>query len=131
MSDLILVPVSAGEMFDKITILEIKNTKITDTDKKRNVLAELTELKASSSTIYPSLNQAIVHIIDELRSVNLLLWQIEDDIRDHERKKDFGDHFVQLARSVYIENDRRAKLKKEISVQLGSTLVEEKSYADY
>ena len=131
MQDLILIPVSAGEMFDKITILEIKELKIIDFLKKSNVVKELNELRRNSAEFFPSLNHKVVELVQELHNVNSLLWQIEDDIRDHERSKNFDSKFIELARSVYIENDRRAKLKKEINVELGSALIEEKSYKNY
>ena len=129
--DLIFIPVSAGEMFDKITILEIKEIKIIDAAKRLNVARELAELKAHSLKLFPSLDRKVVELVRELRNVNSLLWQIEDNIREHERIGLFDSAFIDLARSVYIENDRRARLKRDINIELRSALIEEKSYKEY
>ena len=125
----ILVPISPGELLDKITILEIKLARMSDEAKLANVRLELDALAAveaslQTSATLPALRQA-------LREVNEALWEIEDDIRDCERAGDFGPRFVELARAVYHTNDRRAVLKREVNVALGSALVEEKSYAAY
>jgi len=126
----ILVPVSPGEVLDKITILRIKVARITDAKKLANVRLELDVLeKTWSASPYGKANVAS----DEaaLHAVNERLWDIEDRIRDQERAQDFGKVFIDLARAVYIENDERAAIKKRINVALGSTIVEEKSYAKY
>jgi len=126
----LLVPISPGELVDKITILEIKSQRMTDAVKLGNVL---TELEMLTSTWRGSAFAA--HDIDaewrSLRSVNERLWDIEDRIRDKEREAAFDAEFIELARAVYVTNDERAALKKRINTRLGSTLVEEKSYADY
>jgi len=130
MSGTVTIEIAPGELIDKITILEIKQTQIADTKKLENVTIELETLtSARSQSIPPS--QALDELTDALRDVNRALWKIEDDIRDCERDGDFGDTFVQLARSVYITNDKRAALKREINSLLGSRLIEEKSYQPY
>ena len=126
----ILVPVSWGELLDKITILDIKNRRIGDADKLANVRRELDALNAVSVSCGPFPAGADV-LIEELKAINEQLWDIEDRLRDCERDKDFGDRFVQLARGVYHSNDRRAELKKRLNALLGSELVEEKSYQPY
>jgi hypothetical protein len=127
---LIHTPVSYGELIDKITILQIKLGQIRDEAKLANVRNELELLEATWSNDKAS----DTDIADEqarLRAVNERLWTIEDDIRLKERAQAFDDEFIRLARSVYIENDERAAIKREINLKLGSTLVEEKSYQDY
>jgi hypothetical protein len=126
----ITVEVAAGELLDKITILEIKEAKFTDEAKLANVRAELDTLRAARDASLPSTPE-IERAVDGLREVNRQLWEIEDEIREHERQKDFGDRFVELARAVYKTNDRRAGLKREINDLTGSRLKEEKSYAAY
>jgi hypothetical protein len=126
----LLTPVSPGELLDKLTILEIKRARITDADKLDNIEHEwrvLTEIWSDASLEAPGLNERR----DELKAINESLWDIEDDIRQCEAKKDFGERFVELARAVYQTNDRRAEVKKKINLLLGSRLVEEKSYTDY
>jgi hypothetical protein len=130
MADVIKVPVSFGEVLDKITILEIKSERIKDEVKVRNVRLELDELTATWNQAVPD-PSAIADLRQQLKSVNEQLWEIEDDIRDQEAAQDFGTRFVELARAVYVTNDRRAALKKEINLALGSRFVEEKSYQDY
>ncbi len=127
---LIEVPVSYGELLDKITILQIKSERMSDPTKLANVRRELDALnetwgRAAESKI------DIGEPLAALKAVNLRLWVIEDDIRIKESLQQFDDEFIQLARSVYFENDERARLKREINQQLGSALVEEKSYQDY
>ena len=126
----ILVEVSPGELLDKITILEIKLKKMTDASKLKNVQVELDCLNQAKSN-FINTSAEITGLMDKLRDVNQKLWDIEDDIRDHESQKQFGDSFIQLARQVYKTNDVRAALKKEINLLLGSMIVEEKSYKDY
>ncbi len=126
----ILVPVSWGELLDKITILDIKSRRIADPAKLANVGRELDALDAVVAAA-GTLPAGVPAVIDQLRGVNEALWDIEDAIRDCEREKDFGPRFVELARSVYHSNDRRAALKRDLNALLGSELVEEKSYQAY
>ncbi|HEX9206774.1 MAG TPA: DUF6165 family protein [Steroidobacteraceae bacterium] len=126
----LLVPISPGELIDKITILEIKSARMTDEAKLRNVR---TELKLLNET-WSASPYAAVDISAEwkgLRDVNAQLWDIEDDIRDKERDGQFDARFIELARAVYVTNDERAAIKRKINVKLGSALVEEKSYKEY
>lgn len=127
---LIHVPVSWGELLDKITILEIKAERIADPAKTANVAKELAALRATRDEAGVDLTP-ISAVIGALREVNEALWRIEDDIRDCERQGDFGARFVALARDVYRTNDKRAALKRQVNEALGSDLVEEKSYAAY
>ncbi len=126
----ILVPLSPGEMLDKITILRIKAARMSDPVKVANVKHELALLEKT----WRDSGAATVDIGDEeanLTRVNEKLWVIEDEIRDEERAKRFGEKFIELARSVYVENDERAAIKKRINTAMGSTIVEEKSYQSY
>ena len=117
------VPVSVGEVLDKISILEIKSERITDADKLKNVRTELEHLLVvAEAHRHPALES-------ELKEVNEALWDIEDRIRVKERLQEFDDEFIELARSVYVTNDQRADIKREINKAAGSELVEEKSYA--
>ena len=126
----ILVEIAPGELIDKITILQIKRERMTDPDKLHNVQIELTTLcEARDGAIEPS--EKIAELTGQLKDVNEALWVIEDDIRACERKKDFGPKFIELARSVYQTNDRRADLKRQVNEHLGSKIVEEKSYEAY
>jgi len=122
--------ISVGEFFDKITILEIKKKKIHDKEKLTNVNNELTELRNIEQT-YNLENFKLNNLIKKLYNVNLELWDIEDKIRILEKSKSFDSEFIQLARSVYITNDLRANLKKEINIKSKSNLIEEKSYEKY
>ena len=126
----LLVPISPGELIDKITILEIKSQRMTDAAKLHNVRTELA-LLTDTWRASPFSATDIRAEWDGLREVNGKLWDIEDRIRDRERDGDFGAEFIELARAVYVTNDERAAIKKKINTRLGSTLVEEKSYADY
>jgi hypothetical protein len=126
----ILVEVAPGELIDKITILQIKTERIDDADKVKNVRIELEVLETARDNVIPT-SAELDRLTAELKTVNEALWEIEDDIRDCERDKDFGPKFIELARSVYRTNDRRAAAKREINELLGSKIVEEKSYADY
>ncbi len=130
MGTVLQVEVSAGELVDKITILEIKAERIADPVKLANVHRELRSLTATRREALPG-SQELDELTAELRRINERLWEIEDDIRDCERKRDFGERFVELARAVYRTNDRRAAAKRKINELLGSELVEEKDYADY
>jgi len=124
------IPVSAGELVDKITILEIKAERITDAAKNANVRRELAALDAVLAPLMRE-QPALAELKSALREINEALWRIEDDIRDCERRKDFGARFIELARAVYRTNDRRAAAKREIDTLVGSELVEEKSYTTY
>ncbi|AFC85795.1 DUF6165 family protein [Frateuria aurantia] len=127
---LIQVPVSYGELIDKITILEIKSQHITDAAKLANIRTELDLLNATWAA-HPASANDISAEKAELLAVNQALWTIEDDIRIKEKAKAFDQGFVELARAVYVTNDKRAAIKRDINVRLGSALVEEKSYQDY
>ena len=124
------VEISAGELVDKITILEIKLQFIEDEAKQKNVHKELAALKASYQE-YIGTRDDVRGVQDQLKKINLELWKIEDDIRECERQSDFGDNFITLARAVYHTNDKRADLKRQINVLTDSELIEEKSYAAY
>lgn len=124
------IPISYGELIDKITILEIKSQKITDAKKVKNVRHELDELLR----VWAALEESSVEINDlrhELKTVNETLWDIEDDIRKKDLRGEFDSEFIELARSVYIQNDTRAEHKRAINLRLGSELMEEKSYVNY
>ena len=126
----IKVELSYGEMLDKITILQIKSERISDAGKVANVNKELNLL----NNLWQADEKSGVDISEEfskLKKINEALWDIEDDIRDKERAKEFDEKFIELARAVYVTNDQRADIKHVINVKLGSDLVEEKSYADY
>lgn len=126
----ILVPVSFGELLDKISILQIKSERISDAAKLVNVRNELSALEATWSA-HPAAVKDIAGLRVELRQVNERLWEIEDDIRLKEKAQAFDEEFVKLARSVYFQNDRRARIKRDINLALGSSYVEEKSYEEY
>ncbi|MFC3717201.1 DUF6165 family protein [Luteimonas soli] len=126
----ISVPVSFGELLDKIAILQIKSERMTDQAKLANVHNELAALEKTWMA-HPAASQDVARLRADLKAVNERLWVIEDDIRLKEKAQAFDDEFIRLARSVYIENDTRARLKKEINLALGSSYVEEKSYQDY
>ena len=130
MTTSVTVEIAPGELIDKITILEIKIQRITNEAKLQNVRTEWTVLtKARDTNLPPSAE--LKALTTELKKVNEKLWMIEDDIRNYERQKDFNDEFICLARAVYFNNDDRARLKRSINELLGSTLIEEKSYATY
>ena len=124
------IDVSPGELVDKLTLLEIKLQRLPDGPARANVRHEYDVLeRARSKSLAPS--DELARLSGDLKAVNERLWVIEDDIRDCERDKDFGAKFIELARAVYNENDNRAALKREINALLGSSIVEEKSYAKY
>ena len=125
-----LVPVSVGELLDKITILEIKAARIREPGKRAHVLAELDALQAVHTSLRISAPR-YAELRERLSGINHALWDLEDAIRDCERRADFGPAFVGLARSVYRTNDERAAVKRAINELAGSLLVEEKSYAAY
>jgi hypothetical protein len=126
MSKLVYAPVSVGELFDKYTILQIKELKITDQLKLESVIKEIEFLK-------PFIDEHKVdfEIVSELSQANLLLWNIEDRIREKERYKEFDDEFIQLARNIYITNDKRSQTKNKINALLNSSLTDIKSYEKY
>ena len=128
--DNIHVPVSPGEVLDKITILEIKSERMSDPAKVANVRIELALLQETWAKSVTS-DEVIEDLHDQLKKINETLWEIEDDIRDKERVKEFDGRFIELARQVYFTNDRRSQVKKELNLHLGSQIVEEKSYQDY
>ena len=124
------VPVSVGEVLDKITILQIKLAHISDANKRVNIQNEL-------DSLLPLVDgdgfttEEMQGLMAELKSVNEALWDIEDDIREKEAAKSFDAEFIKLARAVYVTNDRRAEIKKQINLATGSALIEEKSYESY
>ncbi|WP_369939926.1 DUF6165 family protein [Xanthomonas medicagonis] len=126
----ILVPVSFGELLDKIAILQIKSERMGDAAKLANVRAELSALEKTWMA-HPAASGDVARLRLELKAVNERLWVIEDEIRLKEQAQAFDEEFIKLARSVYYENDERARIKKEINLALGSSYVEEKSYQDY
>ena len=124
---IINVPISVGELIDKITILEIKKDKLKNL-KLKNILKELSFLRAvieKNSIFIPD------EIFFQLKSINLKLWDIEDKIRVKEKNKEFDNEFIELARSVYLNNDRRSETKKELNIMFNSEIIEEKSYEKY
>lgn len=129
---LIEAPISLGELIDKITILEIKAVNIKDEAKLKNVNHELTTLNAKLAVLLTDEQHAqLAPLKTALKAANQELWVVEDDIRDCEYEKDFGEKFIALARAVYVKNDKRAAVKKDINIAFGSELIEEKSYKDY
>jgi hypothetical protein len=126
----ILVPVSFGELLDKIAILQIKSERMSDEAKLANVRNELSALDMTWA-VHPASQQDIAGLRADLKAVNERLWVIEDEIRLQEKAQAFDAEFVRLARAVYFENDTRARIKKDINLALGSSYVEEKSYQDY
>ena len=127
----ILAEISVGELFDKITILNIKTKKISDNDKLRNINTELKTLNDQSKKITISDTQALNDLVLKLQQINEDLWDIENFKRECEAKKDFGESFIKLSRDVHFKNDKRAILKKEINLLSNSQIVEEKDYSKY
>jgi hypothetical protein len=125
-----LVPISWGELFDKITILQIKLDKLTSKNALNNVGREFKQLQSILIKYFPNSIEA-KQLEEELKQINQQLWDIEDNIRDKERNRTFDDEFIQLARSVYIINDERSRIKRKINDIFGSEFVEEKSYSEY
>ena len=124
---IINVPISVGELIDKVSILEIKKDKLKNL-KLKNILKELSFLRAvieKNSIFIPD------EIFFQLKSINLKLWDIEDKIRVKEKNKEFDNEFIELARSVYLNNDRRSETKKELNIMFNSEIIEEKSYEKY
>lgn len=122
---MINIPISIGELFDRISILEIKLEKIQNNEKLKNIKKELLLLNNLSADVDTS---NIQHLIIELKTINLILWDIEDRIRIKEQSLQFDEQFIQLARNVYITNDRRSEIKRKINLITNSELIEEKSY---
>ena len=127
----ILAEISVGELFDKITILNIKTKKISDNDKLQNIHTELKTLNDQSKKITVSDTQALNDLVLQLQQINEDLWDIENFKRECEAKKDFGESFIKLSRDVHFKNDKRAILKKEINLLSNSQIVEEKEYSKY
>ena len=125
--DKILAEISAGELFDKITILEIKRTKISNKEKVNDIEKELSSLNETVNKYIPN-QSSISTYIDDLKNINLKLWDIEDGKRAAEKNNEFGEKFIELARNVYKFNDERAKIKLTINTILGSNIKEVKSY---
>ena len=125
--DIILAEISAGELVDKVTILEIKQAKISDMEKLNLINKELLSLNSTMKKFIPD-HSKIKHLISELKEVNLKLWDIEDGKREAEKNNNFDEKFIELARNVYKFNDKRAKIKLNINNLLGSNIEEVKSY---
>lgn len=129
-SSKIYAPISAGELVDKITILSIKSVKIKDSAKLENVLTELNFLlECRDKNLKPS--SELGKLTNNLQVINEKLWYIEDEVRKKEKIHDFGEEFVQLCRSVYLTNDERSAVKRNINMLYNSEVVEEKSYTNY
>ncbi len=127
----ILAEISVGELFDKITILNIKTQKINDTEKLINIKNELNFLNNQASNINVKDQESLTQNINKLQSINEELWDIENYKRECEANKDFGEKFIQLSRDVHFKNDIRAQIKKEINLLTDSIIVEEKEYSKY
>jgi Family of unknown function (DUF6165) len=123
-------PIAIGELIDRITILEIKVERFTDAAMTRNAQAELSMLRERRDQAIPQ-SPTLDALTVQLRAINQRLWDLEDRIRDCERRADFGPDFIAVARGIYRTNDERAAVKRQISVGFGSDLIEEKSYAPY
>lgn len=126
----IQVEISIGEFLDKLTILQIKSERISDPAKLKNIHKELDFLKNIWDQ-FSDKTPEIISLVEKLKEVNETLWDIEDNIRIKESQNSFDEEFIDLARSVYLTNDERARIKRELASLLGSGFVEEKSYADY
>lgn len=124
------IDIAPGELLDRISILEIKRVRIADPAKLRNVRSELDQLSSTRDRWLPR-SPAMERLVDDLLSVNEAIWEVEDELRECERRRDFGARFIELARSVYRNNDRRAAIKRTINEQLGSSIIEEKGYRAY
>ena len=124
------MPTAPGELIDKLTILRLKVEKIKDPAKLANVRHEQAALQQTADATLPA-SAALAALWDQLYQINAALWVIEDDIRACESRADFGPDFIRLARAVYVTNDQRAAVKKQINLHLGSAIIEEKSYHDH
>jgi vacuolar-type H+-ATPase subunit I/STV1 len=127
----ILAEISVGELFDKITILNIKTKKIHDSEKLNNIKKELSFLNHQASSIIIKDQALLNHSIEKLQLINEELWDIENNKRECEANKDFGEKFIELSRDVHFKNDIRAKIKKEINLLTDSSVIEEKEYFKY
>ena len=127
---IIKAPTSIGDLIDRLSILEIKKERIHDLNKIEYINTELKSLQVLLNEENINLKK-INNLYEEISNINSKLWEIEDDIRECERNKDFGDNFIKLARSVYINNDIRAKIKSKINKEFGSKIMEVKSYKEY
>ena len=125
------IPVSYGELLDKLSILEIKKNKITNDSKLNNINFELNKLNNLAKKLKDTNPEKFEHFYSKLIETNLELWEIEDNIRIFEKEKNFGEEFIQLARDVYFTNDKRFNIKSEINSFFGSDVVEEKEYIEY
>ena len=125
------VEVSNGELLDKLSILELKLNKIKDNKKLINITNEHSGLNPLCNNLFENYGNDLKNLYTRLSEINAELWKIEDDIRECERRKEFGDEFVRLARAVYFTNDKRSDVKKSINLLTESGFVEEKSYEDY
>lgn len=125
----LLIPGAAGELIDKLSILEIKKDRISGVEKQKNIQHELTSLQHVRAELGQDTRLDELH--QALRQVNESLWVVEDKLRLKEKARDFGEEFIELARSVYRLNDKRAALKREVNLYVGSDIVEEKSYQAY
>lgn len=123
-----VVPIPWGDLYDKITILEIKEQRLTSERQLANVRKELLLLRASARA---DGGEDLADLVADLREINAQIWDVDDEIRDKERMKEFNEDFVSLARALYQQNDRRAAIKRRINRLLGSDLSEEKSYKAY
>ena len=126
----ILTEISAGELLDKISILEIKLGKIKDKESLIEINKEYESLKETKN-LHLKINKDLQSLIDQLKKINIKLWTIEDEKRLCEKNKDFGKTFIELSRNVYLNNDKRAKIKSDINKLLGSNIKEVKKYANY
>ena len=125
------VEVSNGELLDKLTILELKMSNISDDKKLINVKKEYNELSPLAKVLFKKFKDELLSKYKELALINSQLWKIEDDIRECEKNKSFDEKFIELARAVYFTNDKRSDVKKQINILTGSGFIEEKSYEDY
>jgi hypothetical protein len=123
-------PIAVGELIDKITILEIKSERLGDPAKLQNVRSELELLRERRDSALEA-SDILSALTEQLKAVNIRIWELEDAIRECERRKDFGDGFAKTARAIYHTNDERAALKRKINELTGSEIIEEKSYAKY
>ena len=126
----IMVEIGSGELIDKITILQIKSERMSDAAKLANVRLELSELSAARDASLPASDE-LEALSAQLKGINEALWVIEDDIRACEAEKDFGEKFIAHARAVYVTNDQRAAVKKQINLLTGAKIIEEKSYTEF
>ena len=125
------VEVSNGELLEKLTILELKMSNISDDKKLINVRKEFNELNPLAKLLFEKFKDELLSKYKELALINSQLWKIEDDIRECEKNKNFDEKFIELARAVYFTNDKRSDVKKQINILTGSGFIEEKSYEDY